>query len=92
MWDRLIVPCEALECDQDPPDLPAVGGYPDYVASKSVLFQPTQDHEKQYLTKIDYDCPGNDTIPDRLKSNFSFAFDLSAGNVQKITAFCEIDR
>ena len=54
--------------------------------------QPASNNERQYETTVNYSCPANRTIPDRLISNFSFDYSDSAGLLLTVQAYCEIDR
>ena len=57
-----------------------------------VQFSQNKTTNQQYQTTVFYSCPANASLPNLISSNFSFDFQLSAGFVYNLTAFCEIDR
>ena len=88
-WSVDIPTCEPVVCWKDPPAVPSG-------AKSQIILRTNSEHLKQYLTKIQYDCPANTSLPISISSNHTFDYVAIRPNapleyVQTIIATCEID-
>ena len=83
-WSPNPIPCIPVSCKYPPPALPAN-------ARLEIVYSPNNKTNMQYQTEIVYYCPGNGSLHPILRSNFSFDYSLSFGNVYNVTVSCEDD-
>ena len=81
VWYPKVIPCEPITCQS----LSSPNG-----SKLEIIFSP-EITNRQYETHLLFRCPENGTLPDILKSNFSFDYNLQFGFVYNISAFCDID-
>jgi hypothetical protein len=80
-WSPNVIPCEPITCHS----LASPNG------SKMEIIFSADNTNQQYQTKLLFKCPDNGTLPETLRSNFSFDYNLQFGFVSNISAFCDID-
>ena len=83
-WNHTTVACEPLTCDQGPPEIPNESYW-------EILYSPNPTTNRQFETEIVYHCPANDSLPELIKDEYTFAYAESNGIIRNITAICQID-
>jgi hypothetical protein len=76
-----VIPCEPVTCQP----------FSSPNGSKLEMIVSPDQSNRQFQTKLLFRCPDNATLPESLKSNFSFDYKLAFGFVYNVSVSCDVD-